>query len=269
MTLQTLQRRSPGWFLSTVTILLAIAPQHLGASGISGNYIVGQWGSPIFDGCLVDAVDRSSLTCANTSASAVYSISNASTTGGPLAASTIMEGANATPVPGVPPADSLTFTGGTIPATHESIPFVIGSISFTNGTSESGSQIYGATLNLFASNGNVVQFIGSELVQFNATLNTGTAAQNADYLTFSGLAGQSFEVYEGATATGALNGEVIGDPQVFLTSVTLDPGQSASAFIGADPALPTNTPEPGSLAMLGSGVFGLWTLRRRRGTRIP
>src|SRR5450755_2829593 len=113
MTLQTLQSRFAGWFLLPVTVLLVIAPQRLNASGISGNYIVGQWGSPIFDGGLVDAVDRSALSCANTTASAIYSISNAATTGGPLAASTITEGANATPAPGVPAEDSLTFIGGT------------------------------------------------------------------------------------------------------------------------------------------------------------
>ena len=76
--------------------------------------------------------------------------------------------------------------------------------------------------------------------------------------------GQSFEVLEGVTTTGSLNGLVIGDPVVVLTSLTLDPGQSASGFIAADPPLPTSIPEPVSVVLFGTGLVGLCALRSRK-----
>lgn len=236
------------------------------AGSITGNFIVGQWSNPIFRGCTADAVNRSALSCSDNTTSAVYSIANATTTGGPLAKSVLTEGANLSPQPGDPPISSsvVTFIGGTIPASRETVPFVIGSIAFTNGTSFDDTGIYGATLNLFASNGFAAVFIGSETVQFNTTFNTGTNAQNADYLTFSGLAGLSFEVYEQATASGSLFGLVIGDPETTLTGLTIDPGQSQNGFIGTDAPLPLPTPEPATVALIGSALTFLAASRHRK-----
>ncbi len=249
-------------FYSTLTIFaVALIPSAATASGISGNYIVGQFSNLIFNGCFADAVTLAPL-CSDNTATAVYSVKNASLNGGPLAMSELASGTSSSPPPGVSPASTITFTGGSIPATHASVPFVIGGLSYTNGTSNSNSVLFGATLNLFASDGFTVQPIGSETVLFNYTINTGNAMQNADFVTFSGLAGQAFQVYEGATATGALNGLVVGDPQVVLTSLTLDPGQSAFALINNEAPF-AQAPEPSSLVLIGAGLLSLYALRHR------
>jgi hypothetical protein len=107
--------------------------------------------------------------------------------------------------------------------------------------------------------------IGSDFVGFATTSNTGTAAQNADYITFSGLANTSFNVYEGATAIGGLDGFI---DALVLTGITVDASQAANGFVSNSPALPV----PGPLA--GAGLPGLvfassllaWLrVRRRRG----
>jgi len=94
------------------------------------------------------------------------------------------------------------------------------------------------------------------------TANTGTTAQNADYITFSGLANKSFNVFEGATAIGGLVGFIIGDPVLSLTDITVSQGQSANGFVGNSPPLPVS--EPASLTLLGGALLGLGLMRRRR-----
>jgi hypothetical protein len=105
-----------------------------------------------------------------------------------------------------------------------------------------------------------------DMVPVATTLNTGTAAQNADWVgPFNTNAGTppSFNVYEGATATAELFGIITGDPMVELTKLVLNPGQDAFAFIGNGQPL---VPEPATLSLLGSGLLGLAMARWRRKT---
>ena len=232
------------------------------AGTISGDFIVGQWADPILSGCIIDGVTRTTnigalSLCFDNSSGAVSTITNAATNAGPLAQSTITSGAN-------PGFSSVRFTGGSIPATHGSVPFAIGGISFTNGASAANTSIFGATLNLYASNGFATVFIGSVVVDLTGTVNDGTLAQNADFLNFSGLAGVSLEAFEGATVDASLIGEVIGDPFTILTSIALDGDQSLNGFIGTDTA--PSIPEPSTLALVGAGLAGLVAFRRRRKT---
>ena len=160
----------------------------------------------------------------------------------------------------------MTFTGDPqIPATKGTVPFQLGSISYTNGTSNLGTGLFGATLVLYAHDallGNVP--IGSLDFSFTGTVNDGkTAAQNADYLNIQGVS-QSFNVYEGATATGGVSGEIVGDPMVTDLFFTLD-NQDANGFLGTNSPAPA-APLPATLPLFASGLgaMGLFGWRRKR-----
>jgi hypothetical protein len=158
-----------------------------------------------------------------------------------------------------PPQSTITFTGNPLPANTKS-PFPLGTLTYTNGFSNIDSLIFAATLTFFDS-ADPGTPLGSDLVEFNNTINTGDATLDADYITFSGLAGQSLNAFEGATPEppAELNGFI---DELTLTSLILPPDASGG-FIGDDPPLPLTAPEPASLALLGLGIIGLSLTRRR------
>ncbi len=126
-----------------------------------------------------------------------------------------------------------------------------------------GSEIFGATLVLYAVDptlGNIP--IGSVDFEFTATVNDGTAAQNADYLNVEGIS-TSFNVLEGDSASASLYG-IIDDfePAYFQ----LDPGQTGG-FIGDSLPSPSSVPEPSTWAMMLIGFGGLGFLAYRRQQR--
>jgi hypothetical protein len=230
-----------------------------------GDTIEATWSNPTLSGTVIDPVTNA-LTGYNNSSSAVFGISNAASS------STINWGTYSTTgitnPPGVPDAagcasiaptpcqSTVTFIGATLPA-NTSVPFTVGTFTYTNGTSNSDSLIFGATLTFVDVQTGTT--IGSDTVSINTTLNTGTATQNADYLVFSGLTGVSFNEGEGQTATAMGKGFVDG---LVLTSLTITGG--TGGFIGNDPPLPATVPEPASIALLGAGITCLTLIRRRR-----
>jgi hypothetical protein len=265
-------RSSATWGAGLLAFAMASAalPSAAGAQvvvgpSVGGDRIYAQWENPVTHGSLLDAVTRLPYggSSVDTTATAVYDL------GGPPSATATLSwgdfpGATSPP----PPNSTVTFTGNIIPddGTKGTTPFSLGSVSYTNGTSENGTQIFGATLDFYADAGGNLIPIGSDFVALTATVNDGdTDAQNADYVNFAGLP-LSFNVYEGDTASGQLNGVIVGDPMAHLTSFTLDPGQDANGFIGND--APAPVPEPSGWAMMLAGLFGVGAVLRsspRRG----
>jgi hypothetical protein len=236
----------------TLLGVLAAAPLSANAADINvaGDQVYAQWSNPVFVGQLIDALTRQPIGVVDTQPTAVYDLGG-STAG---SSATLTWGDfpdNPTPPP---PSSTLTFNGNRIPTdgTKGSTAFELGTIAYTNGTSLNGSQIYGATLDLYANDPSLgLVSLGSEFVALTATVNEDGASdgQNADFANFAGTS-TSFNVFEGATATGALWGTIVGDPQFVPSFVTID--NTGAGFLGADTA--PGLPEPGVWSMMLLGV---------------
>ena len=228
---------------------------------LAGDQVYGQWEDPVFVGTLLDGATGLVYPpgTVDTSTSASYSLGGA-TPGSPT---TITWGANTCSPCTAPISSSATFTGDVIPAGYDSEVFPIGSFNYTNGSSVNGSEIFGATLVLYAVDptlGNIP--IGSVDFKFTATVNDGTAVQNADYLNVEGIS-TSFNVLEGDSASASLYGIIDGfEPEYFQ----LDPGQTGGGFIGDSLPAPSSVPEPSTWAMMivGFGGLGFACYRNRR-----
>ncbi len=159
-----------------------------------------------------------------------------------------------------PPYSTLTFTGKSFSNVAIGQLFDIGTLTYTNGTSLTGTGIFGATLSLDAGNPNITGF--STPSTFIATENTGLSlARDADFVSFGALPGVTFNVYEGYTATAELYGELINDPQISFDTLTLTSG---GGFIGNGVG---GVPEPGTWAMLLIGACGVGAALRSRRRR--
>ncbi len=240
--------------------LMAAASVVIGTT-VSGDPVLAQWEDPVFIGSLLDGASGAVYPpgSANTTATAVYNLGSSL----PAASTTISWGDYPGAPGGVPPSSTITFTGiPSIPATKGTVAFPIGSFSYTNGTSLDGSQIYGATLGLYArgTTGNIP--IGSIVFKFTATVNDGTAIQNADYLNVVGISG-SFNVLEGATASASVYGTIIGDPQFIPSYFQLDAGQNGG-FIGSNLSSPVPELSTWTMMLFGFAGIGLMYGQKRR-----
>jgi hypothetical protein len=147
--------------------------------------------------------------------------------------------------------------------------FKIGTLTYYNGTSVTGTLLYGADLDLEVGNAtklgeggvqNVIDIGGVDLsLGFLSTVNTNTTpARDADFLTFNDL-GATFNVVEGGTATIDIYAEIVGDPQMFYDHIQ-DP--TGDGFIGN--GIGGGVPEPASWALMIAGFGGVGAVLRRR-----
>ena len=154
---------------------------------------------------------------------------------------------------------TLVFVGSTVNNQASDQPFSLGTITFTNGTSNLDSLVFGVDLILSVLTDPSVTPLTSH-INIVTTINSGTNAQNADFIGFN-VFSATFNVFESATAIASLNGKFVGDPMIQLTGITLQPGQDPNGFIGA--GLPQAVSEPGSFALLGLGLAFAAIVRRR------
>ena len=168
----------------------------------------------------------------------------------------------------------LIFFGGVIPADLTQ-SFQLGTITFANGTSDLNSLIFGATLSFYANTVNPLTFLGSDQVIITTTSNVaGSQPVDNDYLNICGnssnICANSIEAVEstegGSGLTVNLVGRIVGDPVLFLDSVSLASGQTAgeNGTIGANPPTGAAVPEPATWTMLaGALALGLGVIRQR------
>jgi hypothetical protein len=225
-------------------------------SAVAGDPVLAQWELPVTTGTLLDGATHLPYPPGVVDVSGTADYNLGTTT--PASSATVTWG---TPVAGSFP-NSITFTGNPlIPASKGTVDFPIGGFSYTNGSTTHDSEIFGATLVLYAhaADGNIP--LGSIDFLFQQTFNDGTAYQNADWLQVQGVS-NTFQALEGATLTGSLNGLIIGDPQFVPYFFSLDPGQNGvNGFLGG----PTGAvPEPSTWAMMLIGFAGIGFMAYRR-----
>jgi hypothetical protein len=237
-------------------------------AGQTGSVIVAAFSDPVLSGNLLPLPGNPSY-FDNTSTAFDFINNSTDTT---LGGTPLLQQTGSQLVWGNSPGfSSLTFFGRPIPA-DPSVPFDLGFLAFGNGTSQLNSLIFGATITFYLAPPNSTlapgtESIGSSTINIVTTANLGVAgseAHDADFISLSGLAGQTYNVYEGAAAGAELYGYIVGDPVLHLTGFVLAPGQSGNGFIGnGQPAV--STPEPSTLALAGiSTLCSLAVAQRRR-----
>jgi hypothetical protein len=183
------------------------------ASAIYSGSISGIFSDPVLTGYFI-ALNGDHVQQDNTT-SAIY---------GGVGTNTITWG---DPIPG----NSLTFTGKSFSGIAPGQLFDLGTITFTNAGTL--NNIFGATLTLTVNStmGGSVDPSVSHLA-FIATENGGVnRGADADFVGFD-VFPQTFNVFEGETATAELFGKIIGDPFLSVTSIQLNPGEEDNGFIG-------------------------------------
>jgi hypothetical protein len=168
----------------------------------------------------------------------------------------------------VDPSESfseLIFFGAQIPSNiHQ--PFEAGVITFLNGTSNLNSLIFGASLSLYDNSVSPENYLGTDTVIITTTSNLNVApAQDADYINICGngsnICSSSVEAYEdsesGTGVTAVLQGQIVGDPRLQFTDVTVSPDQSLTGGLVGTEAAAGVIPEPSTWAMIMFGFAGL------------
>jgi len=166
---------------------------------------------------------------------------------------------------GAPRYSALSFTGLPFANVAPNEDFLLGTFSYTNGTSRASTHIFGVTaeINITLNGGGAVDQ-KETAVQLWSTANRPVTSPadtlwNADFMYFLSE-DISFNVVEGAMASANIYGRIVGDPQLEISGLsTSDP----NGYIGSGPS-DYGLPEPATFALLGPGLAAIGYQRRKR-----
>jgi hypothetical protein len=259
---------------SVFGVALALGITQAQANGLpTGGTIIGVFSDPIYSGFVThDPTISSPPTYFDNSATAPLSLSIVNSTDPTLAGTPALQatgsklqwGSDAS----VDPSEQfseLIFFGAPIPADiHQ--PFEAGVITYLNGTSDLTSLIFGASLSLYDNVVSSETYLGTDQVIITTTSNLDVdLAQDADYINICGngsnICGSSIEAYEdsegGTGVTAVLQGQIVGDPQLQFTDVTVSPDQMATGGLVGNEAAAGVVPEPSTWSMIILGFAGI------------
>lgn len=268
---------------SVCGVAIALGMAQARADGLTpGGTIIGIFSDPIYSGFVThDPTISSPPVYFDNSATAPLSLSIVNSTDPTLAGTPALQatgsklqwGSDAS----VDPSEQfseLIFFGAPVPANiHQ--PFEAGVITYLNGTSNLNSLIFGASLSLYDNVVSPQTYLGTDTVIITTTSNLGVSlAQDADYINICGngsnICGSSIEAYEdsegGTGVTAVLQGQIVGDPQLQFTDVTVSPDQLATGGLVGNEAAAGIIPEPSTwvMIMLGFAGIGLVGYRTKR-----
>jgi len=259
---------------SVCGVAFALGMAQARADGLTpGGTIIGIFSDPIYSGFVThDPTISSPPVYFDNSATAPLSLSIVNSTDPTLAGTPALQatgsklqwGSDAS----VDPSEQfseLIFFGAPVPANiHE--PFEAGVITYLNGTSNLNSLIFGASLSLYDNVVSPQTYLGTDTVIITTTSNLGVSlAQDADYINICGngsnICGSSIEAYEdsegGTGVTAVLQGQIVGDPQLQFTDVTVSPDQLATGGLVGNEAAAGIIPEPSTWVMIILGFAGI------------
>jgi hypothetical protein len=261
-------------------VAFALGMAQARADGLTpGGTIIGIFSDPIYSGFVThDPTISSPPVYFDNSATAPLSLSIVNSTDPTLAGTPALQatgsklqwGSDAS----VDPSEQfseLIFFGAPVPANiHQ--PFEAGVITYLNGTSNLNSLIFGASLSLYDNVVSPQTYLGTDTVIITTTSNLGVSlAQDADYINICGngsnICGSSIEAYEdsegGTGVTAVLQGQIVGDPQLQFTDVTVSPDQLATGGLVGNEAAAGIIPEPSTWVMIMLGFAGIGLVGHR------
>jgi hypothetical protein len=122
------------------------------SSPSSAAIITAEWSNPVVAGNEADGA-TGALTFLNNSSTAVFSISSMASLNDTITWGVFNGTTNPCTIAPTPCFSTITFTGTSPVPANPATPFQIGTISYTNGTSDLNSIIFGATLTFFKVDG--------------------------------------------------------------------------------------------------------------------